>query len=145
MPLYYRGCPYEQKPRFTRIINSSSRKYIHAAKHRGTFHELYRAPEAPYKKHQFKYRGNYVRSQEIDLNQNLAAAAIQIENVLNELQNGGMNIDEGRDFIVKEIAGHIRNNPHQKKKILDWGQSLSNSEVNETVKTTVNRVLTSVI
>jgi hypothetical protein len=146
MLLSYRGCQYAPQPRLTRILNSSTIKNLRDATYRGVRYQLYRAPETGYKmKHRVRYRGAYVRSQTIDLDRDLNTAALQIRRMVDELQANGMNLDEARDVVIKQIVSQVRRNPYKKKDLLAWGQSLGDSQIDDVVKNAVNTAMISIM
>jgi hypothetical protein len=146
MILCYRGCKYRQPLRLQRIVTPSALKNIRTGKYRGVSYKFYRSPETGYKlKYRVRYRGAYVRSEGIDLDLELMVAAAQIQKTIERLQESGMSLDEARDNAVKQIVAQVRRNPYKKKDLLVWGQSLDDPNLDELVKTTVNRAIISVV
>jgi Domain of unknown function (DUF4278) len=144
MILCYRGCQYNKIFTIPKVLNFSA-KNLHQGKYRGVRYQVYRRPEAPQKlKYKVRYRGAYIKRDSIDLNQDLTAAALQIQNTIDRLYENGMNIEDATETVAQQIITRVRLNPYQKKNLLIWGQSLGNITVTDPVKTTVNRAMIAV-
>ncbi len=140
MILCYRGCKYH-KIHIPQILNFSA-KHLHQGVYRGVRCQVYRRPEPPQKlKYKVRYRGAYVKRDVIDLNQDLTAAAAQIQSTIDRLYENGMNIEDAIETVAQQIITRVRLNPAQKKNLLIWGQSLGNLIVADPVKATVNRAM----
>lgn len=80
---------------------------------------------------------------EIDMSQDLAQAASQIQNLLEQLQKQGKTIDIAQEQIANNIASQVRNNPTMREKLQKWGQSLGDATVSDVVKGAVKLAIRS--
>jgi hypothetical protein len=142
MQLAYRGCNYHPIRPSSRILKLFSRQNLRKGMYRGVPYQFYRVPEIPFKeKYQIKYRGNAVKTETIDLDRSLINAKAQIQNMLGGLTESGMSKDEAIDEVARQIIIIVRNNPHKKENLLNWGQSIGSVPLTDTVKKTVNRAM----
>lgn len=73
--------------------------------------------------------------------QNLAEAALEIQKLLAELQNKGITKGNAQQGVAQELANKAKNDPDFLHKLVNWGQSLGNTTVNEVVKEVVKIAL----
>jgi Domain of unknown function (DUF4278) len=142
MQLAYRGCNYHQIPPSARILKLFSTSNLRKGMYRGVPYQFYRVPEIQFReKFQIKYRGSAAKVQTIDLDRDLIAAKVQIQNKLGGLTDNGMSMDDAIDEVAQQIITIVRNNPHKKENLVYWGQSISSLDLTDTVKKTVNRAM----
>jgi len=78
--------------------------------------------------------GNYIQGDYINLNQDLAQAALQIQDLLDQLQKQGVAVDIAQEQVATDMATQAQNNPTMKDKLVKWGQSLGDATVSDVVK-----------
>ncbi|MCC5639412.1 HEAT repeat domain-containing protein [Nostoc sp. CHAB 5844] len=78
--------------------------------------------------------GNYIQGDYINMSQDLAQAAAQIQDLIEQLQKQGMTVDVAQEQVAKDIVTQAQNNPTIKAKLVKWGQSLGNATVSDVVK-----------
>jgi HEAT repeats len=79
----------------------------------------------------------------VNLSQDLAQSAAQIQDLLTQLQNAGITVDEAQENVAEDIAKQAAADPTVKAKLLKWGQSLGDATVTDVVKGVVKLALRS--
>jgi len=72
--------------------------------------------------------------QHINMSQNLGEAAAQIQDLLEQLQKGGVTVDIAQEQVSRDIATQAQSDPTMKDKLVKWGQSLGEATVSDVVK-----------
>jgi hypothetical protein len=90
-----------------------------------------------------KIEGNSIKIDKIDMSQDLAQAASQIQDLIEQLQKRGTTTDVAQEQVANNMATQAQNNPTMKSKLLKWGQSLGDATVSEVVKGTVKLAIRS--
>jgi len=78
--------------------------------------------------------GTYVQGNYINMNQDLAQAASEIEDLIEQLKKQGVTVDVAQDQVARDIATQAQDNSTIKNKLVKWGQSLGDATVSEVVK-----------
>ncbi len=78
--------------------------------------------------------GTYVQGDYINMNQNLAQAASEIEDLIEQLKKQGVTVDVAQEQVAHDIATQAHDNSTMKNKLVKWGQSLGDATVSEVVK-----------
>lgn len=112
----------EEISKMSRIINTSG----------GDYKETINTGGGPYVK------GNY-----INMNQDLAQAASDIEDLIEQLKKQGVTVDVAQEQVAHNIATQAQNNSTMKNGLVKWGQSLGDATVTEVVKGIVKLALRS--
>lgn len=145
MILCYKGCKYERKI-FTKNIEIKSSQNIRTVKYRGITYRLYQVPTLPSKlKYQVRYRGTYLRSESIDLSQELTSGVIQIYSILERMQSNGITCELAQAEVVKMIIDQAQYNPNKKKELMTWGRELSDASIDNTIKSIINHAIIKII
>jgi len=76
--------------------------------------------------------GNYIQGDYINMSQDLSEAAVQIQDLVKQLQKTGANVTE--EQIGEDIATQAKSDPAMREKLAKWAQSLGSASVNEVVK-----------
>jgi hypothetical protein len=87
--------------------------------------------------------GVYIQGNYIDMNQDLTQAATQIQDLIEQLKNGGMTDDVAQEQVAKDIANQAQKNSTVKDKLVKWGQSLGEATVSDVVKGAVKLAIRS--
>jgi hypothetical protein len=87
--------------------------------------------------------GTYVQGNYIDMSNDLNSAAIQIQDLIEQLQKRGVTVDIAQEHIAKDIATQAQTNSTVKTKLLKWGQSLGDATVSDVVKGAVKLAIRS--
>jgi uncharacterized protein YjbI with pentapeptide repeats len=87
--------------------------------------------------------GNYVEGDYFAMGQDLASAAIQIQDLIDQLQKRGVTVDVAQEQVAKDMATQAQADPTVKDKLLKWGQSLGDATVSEVVKGAVKLAIRS--
>jgi uncharacterized protein YjbI with pentapeptide repeats len=96
--------------------------------------------------------GNYIESNSgiyfqgdysINMEQDLAQAASQIQDLIEQLEKKGVSVDVAQEQVAKNMATQAQSNPKMKDKLLKWGQSLGDATVNDVVKGVVKLAIRS--
>lgn len=71
-------------------------------------------------------QGNYlqVHGNYINISQDLAEAATQIQELLQQLENQGYNHQDAQQKVAKDWVNEVQNNPRAKGKLVKLGQSI---------------------
>lgn len=71
-------------------------------------------------------QGNYlqVHGSYINISQDLAEAATQIQELLRQLENQGYNSQDAQHKVAKDWVNEVQNNPTAKGKLVKLGQSI---------------------
>ena len=89
--------------------------------------------------------GTYVqRDYIVNMSQDLAQAATQIQTLIEQLQHQGVNIDVAQKEVATQLVTQAQNNPTMKAKLVKWGQSLGDATVSDVVKGAVKLAIRSV-
>jgi L-histidine Nalpha-methyltransferase len=80
----------------------------------------------------------------IGMSQDLTQAAVQIQNLLEQLQTNGITIDSAQKQVAEDMKIQAQNNPTMKDKLFKWGLSLGDATVSEVVKGAVKLAIRSV-
>lgn len=78
--------------------------------------------------------GNYIQGDYVTMEQNLAQAATEIQNLLEQLQKRGVTADTAQEQVAQGMANQAQNNSTMRDKLLKWGQSLGDATVSDVVK-----------
>lgn len=78
--------------------------------------------------------GTYVQGNYINMSQDLAHAAVQIQELIDHLQKQGVAVDIAQEQVAKDISTEARNDPTMQDKLVKWGQSLGDATVSDVVK-----------
>jgi hypothetical protein len=78
--------------------------------------------------------GNCVQVNYIDMSQDLAQAAPQIQNLFHQLQQRGIATNVAQEQIARDIAAEAEKNKNMKEKLFQWGVSLASATVSDVVK-----------
>jgi len=81
--------------------------------------------------------------QSISMSQDLGEAVVQIQELLERLQKGGMTVDAAQQQVARDIAVQVQTDPTMKDKLLKWGQSLGDATVSDVVKGAVKLAIRS--
>lgn len=87
--------------------------------------------------------GKYIQGNYINLSQDLPQAAIQIQDLIEQLQKQGVTVDVAQEQVAQGIATQAQNNPTMKDKLVKWGQSLGDATVSDVVKEAVKLAIRS--
>ncbi len=87
--------------------------------------------------------GNYIQGNYINMSQDLTQAAVQIQDLIEQLQKQGMPVDVAQEQVAKGMATHVESNPTMKDKLVKWGQSLGDATVSDVVKGVVKLAIRS--
>ncbi|KAM3101251.1 hypothetical protein ACKFKF_08850 [Phormidesmis sp. 146-12] len=87
--------------------------------------------------------GTNVQGDYIDMNHDLVQAAVQIQDLIEQLQKTGVTVDVARDQVAQDIATKAESNPKIKDKLIKWGQSLGDATVSDVVKGVVKLAIRS--
>ena len=78
--------------------------------------------------------GSYIQGNYIEMRQDLAQAASQIQDILSQLQKQGIAVDVAQEQVAQDIANQAQKNSVMKDKLVKWGQSLGDATVSDVVK-----------
>ncbi|MBD2261129.1 pentapeptide repeat-containing protein [Pseudanabaena sp. FACHB-2040] len=87
--------------------------------------------------------GTYVQGNYINMNQDLAQSALQIQDLLEQLQKQGMTVDVAQNQVANEMADEAKKDQKMKDKLVRWGQALGDATVNDVVKSVVKLAIRS--
>ncbi|MBO3458478.1 pentapeptide repeat-containing protein [Aetokthonos hydrillicola Thurmond2011] len=87
--------------------------------------------------------GDYIQGDYINMSQDLAHAAAQIQDLIENLQRRGVNVDVAQEEVARDIATQAQNDPTIKDKLVRWGQSLGDATVSDVVKGAVKLAIRS--
>lgn len=87
--------------------------------------------------------GTYVEGNYINMSQDLAQAAVCIQELLAQLGDQNVPIDVAQEQVAEDIANQARNNPTMKNKLVKWGQSIGETTVSDVVKGVVKLAIRS--
>jgi len=87
--------------------------------------------------------GTYVQGNYINMSQDLTHAAVQIQDLIEQLQRRGVAVEVAQEQVAKDIATQAQTNSTVKDKLLKWGQSLGNATVSDVVKGAVKLAIRS--
>jgi biotin operon repressor len=78
--------------------------------------------------------GNYIQGNYINMSQDLTQAAVQIQDLIEQLQKQGVTVEAAHEQVVSDMATQAQNNSVMKDKLVKWGQSLGDATVSDVVK-----------
>ena len=78
--------------------------------------------------------GNYIQGDYINMSQDLTQAAVQIQELIEQLQKQGIAVDAACEKVANDMATQAQNNPTTKDKLVKWGKSLGDATVSDVVK-----------
>jgi hypothetical protein len=81
--------------------------------------------------------GTYVQGDYVNMSQDLTQAAIQLQDLITQLQKQGMSADSAKTQIVNDILTQAQQNSTIKNKLIKWGESLTSTTISDVVKGTV--------
>lgn len=87
--------------------------------------------------------GTYIQGDYIRMSPDLAQAATQIQDLIEQLQKHGVTVDAAQGQVAKDMATQAQSNPTMKDKLLKWGQSLGDATVSDVVKGSVKLAIRS--
>ncbi len=87
-----------------------------------------------------KVQGTQIK---VNLSQDLAQSAAQIQDLLTHLQKAGITVDAAQTKVAEDIAKQAEADPTVKAQLLKWGQSLGDATVTDVVKGVVKLALRS--
>jgi hypothetical protein len=70
----------------------------------------------------------------INMGEDLASVALQIQSSIDRLQQQGKSPEEAEKEVAQDIATQAQNNPTTKEKLVKWGQSIGTATVTDVVK-----------
>ncbi|WP_445247632.1 hypothetical protein [Microcoleus sp. OTE_8_concoct_300] len=76
-------------------------------------------------------------SMKIDMSQDLTQAAVQIQDLIEQLQKRGVTTQDAEVKVAETIATQAKENLALEKKLRKWGQSLADATVSDVVKSVV--------
>jgi hypothetical protein len=85
--------------------------------------------------------GNYIQGNYINMSQDLAQAAQQIQNLLQQLQNQGTTAETSQQQVATEMAKQAGTNPAMMEKLVVWSKAMANKASETTVSEAVKIVL----
>jgi hypothetical protein len=77
---------------------------------------------------------NHIQGNYIYMSQNLTQSAAQIQEVIEQLQKGGVSFQIAKEQVANDIANQVHDNPSDRDKLVKWGQSLGDSVISDVVK-----------
>jgi argininosuccinate lyase len=87
---------------------------------------------------QYFVQGDFItiegNSIKIDMSQDLTQAAVQIQDLIEQLQKRGVTTKVAHKQVAENIATQAKKNPALKDKLRNWGQSLADATVSDVVK-----------
>ncbi|MCC3532096.1 MAG: pentapeptide repeat-containing protein [Microcoleus sp. PH2017_22_RUC_O_B] len=87
--------------------------------------------------------GSYIQGNYINMSQNLAQAATQIQDLLEQLQKEGSTVDASQAQVAKDMANEAQRNSAMRDKLVRWGESLGSATVSDVVKGVVKLAIRS--
>ncbi len=87
--------------------------------------------------------GTYIQGDYISMSQDLACAATQIQDLIEQLQRRGVAVGDAQDQVAQDMATQAQTNPTMQDKLLKWGQSLGDATVSDMVKEAVKLAIRS--
>jgi len=75
--------------------------------------------------------------------QDLAQAASQIQNLLEQLQQQGMTVDLAQKQVAQDIVNQANNDPQIKEALIKWSKSVGNATITDVVKGVVKLAIRS--
>lgn len=88
--------------------------------------------------------GTYVERNFINMSQDLAQAASQIQELIEQLQKQGMTANVAQEQVANEMATEAKKDPKMMGTLVKWGQSLADATVIDVVKGAVKLAIRSV-
>jgi hypothetical protein len=70
----------------------------------------------------------------INMSEDLASVALQIQSLIDRLQQQGKSPEEAEKEVAQDIATQAQNDPTAKEKLVKWGQSIGTATVTDVVK-----------
>lgn len=87
--------------------------------------------------------GTYVEGSFINMSQDLAQAASQIQDLIEQLQKQGVTVNVAQEQVANEMATEAKKDPEMMNKLINWVQSLANTTVSDVVKGSVKLAIRS--
>jgi len=87
--------------------------------------------------------GNYIQGNYFSMSQDLAQAATQIQELLEELQNKGTTVEDAQEQVATGMTTQAQNDPKMRDKLIRWGQSLGDATISDVVKGVVKLAIRS--
>jgi uncharacterized protein YjbI with pentapeptide repeats len=87
--------------------------------------------------------GTYVQGNYLNMGSDLSSAAVQIQDLIEQLQKRGMTVEVAQEQVAKDMATQAQTNSTVKTKLLKWGQSLGDATVSDVVKGVVKLAIRS--
>ncbi|MEG4984945.1 hypothetical protein QUB08_04065 [Microcoleus sp. BR0-C5] len=81
-----------------------------------------------------KIEGNSIK---IDMSQDLTEAAVQIQDLIEQLQKRNVTTQDAEKQVAETIAVQAKENQTVKEKLEKWGKSLADATVSDVVKSVV--------
>ncbi|MGB3299482.1 MAG: hypothetical protein WBA76_14555, partial [Phormidesmis sp.] len=79
----------------------------------------------------------------INMSQDLTHAAVQIQDLIEQLQNKGATAEVAQQQVAMDISTQARDNPAIRNKLVKWGQSLGDKTVSDVVRSAVKLAIRS--
>ncbi|KAM3091003.1 pentapeptide repeat-containing protein [Phormidesmis sp. 146-12] len=89
--------------------------------------------------------GDYIQGNYINMSQDLAQAAQQIQDLLQQLQNQGVTVEESQQQVATDMAKQAESNPAMMGKLVLWGKAMANKASETTVSEAAKVVFTLVL
>ena len=87
--------------------------------------------------------GTYVEGNFISMSQDLAQAASQIQDLIEQLQKQGVTVDVAQEQVANGMATEAKKDLTMKDKLVKWGQSLGSATLSDVVKGAVRLAIRS--
>jgi len=87
--------------------------------------------------------GVYIQGDYINMSQDLAQAATQIQDLIEQLRKKGVAVNIAQEKVADDMANQAQSNLTIKNKLLKWGQSLGDVAVSDVVKGAVKLAIRS--
>jgi len=94
-----------------------------------------------YNEGSISFGGNYIQGDFNNLSQDLPQAAVQIQELLTQLQTQGYSPEDAQQQAASKLATQAQSNPTFKGTLVKWGKSLGDAAA----KTTVSEAATAVV
>jgi hypothetical protein len=87
--------------------------------------------------------GDYIQGNYISMSQDLTQAASQIQDLIEQLQKSGVEVDVAQEQVARDVAAQAQKNPTVRNKLVKWGQSIGDATVSDVVKGVVKLAIRS--
>ena len=87
--------------------------------------------------------GDYIQGNYVNMSQDLGQAAVQIQDLLEQLQKQGVTVDVAKEQVARDMATQAQGNPTMRDKLVKWSQSLGEATVSDVVKGAVKLAIRS--